>query len=431
MMQPSNSLDQNFPDSAPIDRAAVSMDGRMMWPDVPAKAAVYLLTGPDDATGNDSHPFLLATVGNLRAALQRRLTDVPAEVHSKRIQYGQVCTRVHWRIVHSPFAANWWYWNAARSLFPDSYRQMLGFRSTWWVAVEKSGGLSQFPKMRRVQDLDDADMQYAGPIRDKTAAGKLIETIEDVFDLCRYHHVLLQTPHGKPCAYKEMGKCPAPCDGSVPLSWYHGQMAEAFSFITGASRLTWKAATEGAMKSAAAGLNFEQAGRIKQRLSRAAMIESEPFMHLAPLEEFAFLSLQPGQGKPYLEPWLIHPGAEVPVRPMEQLHKKKLAAGAEALFLRCQELAAVAVKPPLAERTTEQLGLVAHHLFKGDDDPGMYMRLQDVIAAGPGAILDAAEKMFARKSPPKPLPENASDKVASAPVEAIALPLAEDSAAKP
>jgi hypothetical protein len=412
-------LEKLFDSSAPIDRAAASMEARMKWPEVPAKTAVYLLTGPNAESGREDHPFLLATVGNLRAALQRRLTDVPADAHSKRIQYGQVCTRVHWRIVHSPFAANWWYWNAARSLFPDSYKQMLGFRPTWWIAVEKH---AQFPKLRRVQALDDADLQYAGPIRDKTAAGKLIETIEDVFDLCRYHHVLLQAPHGKPCAYKEMGKCPAPCDGSVPLSWYHDQMTQAFAFITGESRMAWKAATEAAMKAAAGALNFEQAGRIKQRLTRAALIEAEPFMHLAPLESFAFLSLQPGQGKPYLEPWLIHPRMEEPVRPLEQLNKKTLAAGVEALFAQCAKAAAVPVPPSLDERTTEQLGLLAHHLFRGDDDPGMYMRLTDVITAGPDAITDAAAKMFTRKSPPKPLPENASDKSLSMPNAIDCLP---------
>jgi hypothetical protein len=177
------------------------------------------------------------------------------------------------------------------------------------------------------------------------------------------------------------------------------------------------------MKSAAAALNFEQAGRIKQRLSRAALIESEPFMHLAPLEEFAFLSLQPGQGKPYLEPWLIHPGAAVPVMALEQIHKKTLAGGVETLFSVCRETLGAAVKPPVDERTTEQLSLVAHHLFKGEDDPGMYMRLRDIVAAGPEAIVGAANAMFARKSPPKPLPENASDKITSEPPPSVPLPL--------
>jgi len=112
-------IENLFEHSAPIDGTA-PIDSRMDWKQVPAKAAVYLIMGPDSATGNPDHPFLLATVGNLRAALQRRLADDPPELLTKRIQYGKVCTRVHWRIVHSPFAANFHYWAAARSLFPDS-----------------------------------------------------------------------------------------------------------------------------------------------------------------------------------------------------------------------------------------------------------------------------------------------------------------------
>ena len=135
---------------APIDRAAPP-ESCLPWKSIPAKPAVYLLTGPNPDSNTADHPYLLATVGNLRAALQRRL-GAPPDVHSKRIQYGQVCTRVHYRIVHSPFAANWWYWNAARNLFADTYRQMLAFRPTWWIAADKDAA---FPKLRRTQDLSD------------------------------------------------------------------------------------------------------------------------------------------------------------------------------------------------------------------------------------------------------------------------------------
>src|SRR5271170_1126722 len=91
------------------DFAVIRHDGgsesRLDWPSVPAKCAVYLLAAGDDG----GQPLLLATVGNLRAALQRRLADAPSPALSdaaphpsgKRIQYGQICTRVHWRIVHS------------------------------------------------------------------------------------------------------------------------------------------------------------------------------------------------------------------------------------------------------------------------------------------------------------------------------------------
>jgi hypothetical protein len=210
------------------------------------------------------------------------------------------------------------------------------------------------------------------------------------------------------------------------MSWYHGQSEQAFRFLTGKSRLSWTQATEAEMKAAAQKLEFEQAARIKQRLSRATFVTSEAFSQLGRLEDFAFVALQPGQGKPYLEPWVIHPSMDPPVRALEQIKKKELTAGVEKLFAECQRLAAVPIVPPIAGATVEQLGLVAHHLFKSADDPAIYMRFRDLLAAGPELLINAATAMFERKAPAKPLPENASDKVREAPPATVELVVASD-----
>jgi len=422
-----DSIENHFECSTVIDGAA-AIDARMDWKLVPAKAAVYLITGPDSATGNVDHPFLLATVGNLRAALRRRLADDPPELITRRIQYGKVCRRVRWRIVHSPFSANFHYWSAARELFPESYKTMIGWRNAWWLALDNpsrdregaTGTASElppgrsltvaaqnFPDLRRVQDLSDPRFRYAGPIRDKSSAGKLIETLQDLFDLCRHHAILAQAPHGKACAYKEMGKCPAPCDGSVAMAWYHGQINRAFEFAAGVgdARAAWREETEAAMKSAAASLRFEQAAKIKQRLVRAVFLGSDPFRYLSTLDDFTWLVLQPGQGKPYIESWLIHPWRAVPIERLSQFKKKDIAAEAESLFAYCQSL------PPTGAALTavvsEQLSLVAHHLFKGDNDPGLYLRLREI--GSPADIVSAANKFFARKSPVRSVQEQSSD----------------------
>jgi hypothetical protein len=299
---------------------------------------------------------------------------------------------------------------------------MIAWRPTWWIALEKD---APFPELHRTQDLSDESLRYTGPIAGKSSAGKLIETVIDLFDLCRYHHILVQAPQGKACAYKEMGKCPAPCDGSISMEWYHGQIDRAFRFITGESRRQWLGDTQAAMKTAAGNLQFEQAGKIKQRLERATFINVEPFAHLACLEDFAFLALLPGQGKPWIEPWLIHPSQNPPVQCLEQIKKKDLPAGALSLFVRVQKLADVSVAVPVAPVTVEQIALVAHHLFKGADDPGTYLRLRDI--ASPEIIVNAATALLARKSPPKPLPEQSSDKIPTEPLPAESPPLPQSS----
>ncbi len=372
---------------------------RWRWGEIPAKCAVYLLAGAGGET------LLLGTVGNLRAALQRRLGEEMAEGQTKRVVYSQICSRIYWRVVHSPFAANWWYWKIARQLFPGNYRELIGWQGTWWVGVEKDAA---FPKLRRTQAPDDAAMKYAGPIRDKRAAGSLVETVEDLFDLCRYHHVLVQAPHGKACAYKEMGKCPGPCDGSVPMEWYREQIQEAFRFVADWGwRREWLGRQEGEMRELAARLEFEKAGRVKQRLVRAAMIEGEAYGHVGALEDFSFVALEPGKGKNRVEVWLIHRGRVICAG---RIQKKELPGAAEGVFEMAARVFSEPLEGILGVEEMEQMSLVAHHLFRGADDAGVYLRWRDIAGGGSAGLAGMMEKFFERKRVEKPLPEQASDR---------------------
>ncbi len=413
-----NALAEILPQAAAVDPGVpgtAEANTRMTWGDVPAKMAVYLLLDASDG------PLLLATVGDLRAALKRRLTDTPAENRSKRVQYGQLCARVLFRIVHSPFAANWHYYRTARLLFPDAYRDMISWRPTHFIAIKPA---QRFPRFQRTETLDEPGMTYVGPIAERRAADKLIETLEDLFDLCRYYHILVQAPHGKACAYKEMGKCPAPCDGTVLMEHYRGQIAEAVAFLdapddavnprVGYAR--WRATQESAMRTAASQLAFETASKLKARLGRAALIEQLPFARMDVLSRFAYLALQPGQGKPYVEPFFIRAGAGddgsciavgTPVK------RKGLPKAAEAWYLRARELATKPVFSPLSVEQAEEISLVAHHLFRDSDetgrgDAGIYLPIH--YLTGPDMIVKAATELLDRKSPPKPMPEQSSDR---------------------
>jgi hypothetical protein len=415
-----------FPESVPVTAGVP-----IAWEDVPAKGALYLLATQD---GDEEKPLLLATVGDLRAALKRRFEELPGEVKSKRIDFAKVCTRILWRRVDSSFAANWWYWRAARVLFPATYAALVPWRTSWWIAVERAGS-AVFPRMRRTSDLRDGGFDYAGPVRDKHATERMIETVIDLFDLCRYHPVLLQAPAGKACAYKEMGKCPAPCDGSVPAEWYAGQMRKAWGFITGETRAAWKAEIEAQMRAAAGRLEFETAGRLKKVLTRAGGLEGrgggagEATALVKNLDAFSFVSLQPAKGKPWLEPWLVHGGA---VEVLPQVAKKTLEADLAGVHARYMEFANRSVRETIAQgegggvAAMEQIGLVAHHLFRGEDDHGVWVGSAALVTGGPAALVEAAGRLWARKAAPKPLVEVSTEKVeAEKDVKEVALPVVE------
>ena len=250
----------------------------------PAKWVVYLLCAADD------RPVQLLCVKNLRYSLKRRLgTDGETAGLSKRVNYRELVRRVYWRRVDSAFEADWLYYEAARAVFPESYRGMVGFRPAWFVHVDPD---AKFPRYVKTIDLSPRPGVLIGPVEDKHAGARLVELMEDAFDLCRYHNILTQAPHGSACAYKEMGKCPAPCDGSLSMEqyrrvveWSARVLVDPAEFLRGHTQR---------MQAAAAELKFETAAKIKAYIEQMSQLGKGPYRHLGLLRDFSYLSLQHG-----------------------------------------------------------------------------------------------------------------------------------------
>jgi hypothetical protein len=146
----------------------------------PAKWVVYLLADERD------QPIQLLCVKNLRYSLKRRLGGNETIGLSKRVDYREIVRRIYWRRVDSTFEADWLYYEAARVLFPQTYQGMVGFRPAWFVHVDADVAC---PRYSKTTELAARTGNLFGPVEDKHAAGKLVELIEDAFDLCRYHHI--------------------------------------------------------------------------------------------------------------------------------------------------------------------------------------------------------------------------------------------------
>lgn len=360
---------------------------------VPGKWVVYLFADEHDG------PVQLLCVKNLRASLKRRLSGEEAVGLSKRVDYRQVVRRVYWRRVDSALEADWVYLEAARRVFPQSYQGMVGFRPAWFVHVNPD---VRFPRYTKTTEIEGREGEgergrngdeetrgqgdkergadqienptgevFVGPVEDKHSAGRLIQMVEDVFDLCRYYNILVEAPQGKACAYKEMGKCPAPCDGSISMEQYRGMIRESLRTLCDPGGFVRQQTQR--MQEAAGALKFELAGRIKAKLEQVGQWGQGAFRHARRLEEFAFLSLQRGPREGTAKVFLITPGQieEVagligePNRPGELLRH---------VLQRAQEKRPELMTPEGVER----LGLVAHHLFLPRQTQGLFIRLSVV-----------------------------------------------------
>jgi len=283
------------------------------------------------------------------------------------VTYRALVRRVRWRRVYSSFEADWAYYEAARLVFPESYRGMVGFRPAWFVHINPS---TQFPRYTKTIDPTIGTGELFGPLEDKHAAARLIALMEDAFDLCRYHQILVQSPNATACAYKEMGKCPAPCDGSISLDQYRRLVDLSVQTLIDPAEAVRQQTSR--MKAAAAELRFESAAKIKSYIDQLSQLGKGAFRHVARLRDFCYLSFQHGPQPQQAQAkiFLISPGQIDPIlclinettRPSE--------------ILRTALEAAERTPPaPLDTSGAERIGVVTHHLFAAKQSQGVFLRL--------------------------------------------------------
>ena len=327
--------------------------------DVPARGACYMLVDPSD------RPILLATTRNLRSSLVNRMDRRDGEGTDRRTDYAAVTGAVYWRPAFSRFEADWAHLELARRFVPGSYRTMVEHRRAWWLHVDPEARHPRFIVRRRNARSDNKEPRpgcWIGPVATRAAGRAAIETLEELFDLCRYFDVLREAPHGAACAYKEMGKCPAPCDGSVSMASYRRQIEAARAVVSGGLD-AWREARTEAMREAARGLDFESAARIKSKLEQASALEAEALAMAGPIERFRRLALMPGRRRGCVRAFAVLPGRIAFLGECQKRSRERQLAwlaGQAGWWLETMSAGA----GPAAE---ERLELAAWHLMRPTD----------------------------------------------------------------
>jgi hypothetical protein len=343
---------------------------------LPARWAVALLTD------GERQPVQLICLRDLRQGLRGRLEQVPG---GKRVNWADLVRGVRWAAVDSDFEADWVYLRAARQFFPAIYQQIVEKNQPWFVHVDPE---AQYPRYVRSTALAADSGICLGPFPDRNAAGKLIELMEDAFDLCRYYNILTQYPAGKACAYKEMGKCPAPCDGSISIEQYRRMIEMSVLALAEPGRFIEEQTRR--MEQAAAELRFETAAKIKAYISQLNQIGKGALRCARPLGEFAFVTLQRGPRKGQVKVFLILPDRIEPVLCICGAGNRGEGFDAqEAVNLLLNRAGGVRA----VEAHTDFIGLVARHLFSTKANGGVFIPLSELTEA---AVIDAVVRLSRR-----------------------------------
>lgn len=245
---------------------------------VPASPAVYVLV---DSNGQ---VVLLASTQDLRRVLQSRFFDPADPEAGKRADLAEITRAVRWRTVSCAFEAKWRYWRLACVIHPKDYRERIGFGPAYFLHVDWSRPI---PELRVTERVWAMQGEFLGPFQSAKTALLALESLWDIFDLCRYPEQVRKAPLGIRCAYADMGRCDAPCDGSTPVPAYLERTRRAWLFASNIHRDEQLAPLEVSMRAAAASHQFEIAAQWKKRLD-AAKSWSQPSADLYRDEELRF-----------------------------------------------------------------------------------------------------------------------------------------------
>jgi hypothetical protein len=326
---------------------------------LPAGRGVCALT---DAEGR---LILTLSAENLRRSLTHRLQPPDQDKRRLRADLRAIARRLWWKRTTSAFETSLTYLDVVRRLYPTRYREHLAFGPVWFARADPR---ETFPRWVADRFAFAPAVVDVGPFRDRPSCRRFIELLEDLFDLCRYHDILRQAPNGQACAYKEMGRCPAPCDGSVSMDRYRRSIGASIEFALGKSDIKLALLRE-AMVSAGKRLQFEKAAHIREQIAQArSILAADGRLQTTP-ESFRYLVIQRGGGTTRVKPFYVDRGA---IRVGKPVPLKQVDSAAPDWADNMQRFWIDSADVDPVHRS-EGVWLVSHFLIKGERAPGLFV----------------------------------------------------------
>lgn len=125
----------------------------------------------------------------------------------------------------------------------------------------------EFPVLSFTRKRTSDGARYFGPYSGTSIALSLMKTAKKTFGLHSCSRVFPRDiGKERPCLYKQLGQCAAPCDGSVSSEEYKNLNRKAAAFLRGEFGAVKKELTA-RMEKAAEELNFETAAVIRDRIA--------------------------------------------------------------------------------------------------------------------------------------------------------------------
>lgn len=385
---------------------------------LPSSGAVCLVELQDE----NAEPLLIRTQ-NLQRRLQRLLG--PPDSTSKRLNLRALARGVRFRAVGSTFEQTLTYYQHARKIFPQRYRDLLRMRAP---AVLKVSLRNAYPRcyVTRYISTDAAGMpsggSYYGPFASRGAALAFANRALDFFKIRRCQIKIRRDPTFPGCLYSEMKMCLAPCFAGCSKEEYDAEVQRFVKFLE-SSGDSLHIAFESERERASEDLDFERAAALHKKVEKLDEVLRGRTELTRRIQSLDAVILQRGAGEQVVaafrvqsgrigEPFFL-PFGEIASQPRsaEQIFRNYLDPTTAAMVTprlplegQAPEAIPPAIEPaPLAKgELSEHLWLVARWFYSNPRAGEIFFREKNDWPYR--RILRACSRLLA---PPEPPPEPA------------------------
>ena len=152
----------------------------------------------------------------------------------------------------------------------------------------------RFPQLRFHRGKLERQHKYFGPFPSAGAVREGMALLQKVFQLRTCENTVFQN-RSRPCMLHQIQRCSGPCVGLISEEEYAHDVQSALLFLQGKTSEVLER-LQAQMESASATLQFEQAARIRDKLTRVQKLQSRQFVESATAGDIDVIAAAAEQG---------------------------------------------------------------------------------------------------------------------------------------
>ncbi len=228
---------------------------------LPERPAVFLI----EPKQTGAQPYLVRTA-DLRRRVER-LLRAPAEP-TRRLNLRDFAAGVRYRLTGSAFEQALVFYQHARELFPQRYRDLARLRPP---VLLKMNLRNEYPRCYVTRRVVGSGGFYFGPFPTRKTAESFANEFLNLFKIRRCQIKIRRDPSFPGCIYSEMKMCLAPCFAGCSKPEYDVEVSRVTSFLASAGA-SFAGELEQEREAASGALDFERAAAIHKRIEKVGGI---------------------------------------------------------------------------------------------------------------------------------------------------------------